>query len=56
MAALEALEQLTSERKRGEFVSGLIVAAAQARMETKQALLPVEVAERLRELAARLVM
>jgi hypothetical protein len=54
--ALDALEDLTSERKRGEFVSGLIVAAAKARMETKQVLLPCEVAERLRELAALLVM
>ncbi len=53
--ALRRLDLLTSERKRGEFVSELIAKAFEARALGPMALVPVPVAEKLRELAALLV-
>ena len=53
--ALGLLERLVTERKRGEFVSGLIVAyaAQQGAVQQKAGgqVKPAELAERLRELA-----
>lgn len=54
--ALGLLDSLVTERKRGEFVSGLIMAhVAQQRVAQQKAggqVKPDELAERLRELAA----